>query len=75
MSARPLRETALWALAQSSIELQREMAREADARLASFEQSADGVRFIAAREVVRPLLTALFQENALSASDTAPSLA
>jgi hypothetical protein len=59
-----------WALAQSSAQLRCEMAREAEARIASFERTVEGVQFVAAREVVRPLLAALFQENALSACGT-----
>jgi hypothetical protein len=54
-----------WALERSSAELRSEMAREAEARLSAFERSADGVQFIAAREVARPLLEALFVTDAI----------
>jgi hypothetical protein len=60
-----------WALAQSSAEVRSEMAREAELRIASFERTVAGVQFIAAREVVRPLLSALFQEGAVGAPSQA----
>ncbi len=62
-----------WALTQASDELRARIECQAEARIAEFEVGAEGVRFIAARDVVRPLLAALLAgdstvERAASAS-------
>ena len=51
-----------WALRQSSDGLRQEIAREAEASLSAFEEAASGVQLVAAREVARPLLEAMFTE-------------
>ncbi|MEO6603507.1 MAG: hypothetical protein ABIQ16_26725, partial [Polyangiaceae bacterium] len=50
-----------WALAQAPEDLRAEIANAAEARMAHFEAEAQGVQFIAARDVARPLLMALFE--------------
>lgn len=53
-----------WALEEAPVELRDEIANAAKARIAQFEVEAQGVRFVAARDVAQPLLMALFERDA-----------